>query len=161
MNQPGIRRISQGAPEADFRAGERTFQLLAQVAGRAGRGDRPGKVILQTYNPNHFSMLAAKEQDFKAFFNQEIGFRKALGYPPFSRMIAVRITGKNAQHTAGHAGALGENCRDMLAADGPYHRQIQVMGPIEAPLARIANHHRWQILVKSPDTTLLTGLHTN
>jgi len=139
----------------DFRAGERTFQLLAQVAGRAGRGDQPGRVILQTYNPDHFSILAAKKQDFKAFFDQEIGFRKALGYPPFSRMIAVRISSKNPQQAAAHAKALGENCRKLLTADGPFHPQVQVMGPIEAPLSRIAKHHRWQIIVKSPDTTML------
>ncbi|MBR9987707.1 MAG: primosomal protein N' [Desulfosarcina sp.] len=139
----------------DFRAGERTFQLLAQVAGRAGRGDRPGRVILQTYNPNHFSILAAKDQDFKAFFDQEIGFRKALGYPPFSRMIAVRISGKDSKQAAAHARALGENCRKLLTADGPYCGRIQVMGPIEAPLSRIAKHHRWQILVKSQHTAML------
>ena len=139
----------------DFRAGERTFQLLAQVAGRAGRGDQPGRVILQTYNPDHFSILAAKDQDFKAFFDQEIGFRKALGYPPFSRMIAVRISGKDSKQAAAHARALGENCRKLLAADGPYCGRIQVMGPIEAPLSRIAKHHRWQILVKSPHTAML------
>jgi primosomal protein N' (replication factor Y) len=126
------------------------------VAGRAGRGDQPGRVILQTFNPDHFSILAAKEQDFKAFFNQEIGFRKALGYPPFTRMVAVRISGKDQQKTAAHAGALGEYCRDLLAAKGPFQGQIQVMGPIEAPLARIANRHRWQILIKSADTA---GLH--
>ncbi|MDX2453812.1 primosomal protein N' [Desulfosarcina sp.] len=139
----------------DFRAGERTFQLLAQVAGRAGRGDQPGRVILQTYNPNHFSILAAKDQDFKAFYNQEIGFRKALGYPPFSRMIAVRISSKDSKQAAAHARALGENCRKLLAADGPYYGRIQVMGPLEAPLSRIAKHHRWQILIKSPHTAML------
>ncbi|BBO68767.1 primosomal protein N' [Desulfosarcina alkanivorans] len=140
----------------DFRSGERTFQLLAQVAGRAGRGDKPGKVILQTFNPDHYSIVSAKEQDFKSFFNQEIGFRKALGYPPFSRMVAVRISGKNPKRTAGHAGALGEHCREMLARSGSGPGRIQVMGPIEAPLSRIANRYRWQILVKSPDPN---GLH--
>jgi primosomal protein N' (replication factor Y) len=139
----------------DFRAGERTFQLLAQVAGRAGRGDQSGRVILQTYNPDHFSIRAAKNQDFRAFFDQEIGFRKALGYPPFSRMIAVRISGKDAKQAAAHARALGESCRNLLAAGEPYHGQIQVMGPIEAPLSRIAGHHRWQILVKSVHTAML------
>lgn len=139
----------------DFRAGERTFQLLAQVAGRAGRGNQPGRVILQTFNPGHFSILAAKDQDFKAFFNQEIGFRKALGYPPFTRMIAIRVSGKDPQHTAGHAKALGEHCREMLTAAGPFHGRIHVMGPIEAPLARIANRHRWQVLINSPDTATL------
>lgn len=140
----------------DFRAGERTFQLLAQVAGRAGRGDRPGKVVLQTFNPAHFSILAAKDQDFIAFFNQEIGFRKTLAYPPFSRMIAVRISGRELQQTAAHARALGERCRQLLADDGPFRGTVQVMGPIEAPLARIANYHRWQILIKSPS---IAGLH--
>lgn len=139
----------------DFRSGERTFQLLAQVAGRAGRGEQPGKVILQTFNPEHFSILAAKDQDFIAFFNQEIGFRKALDYPPFTRMVVLRISGKDPQVTAGHARAMGENCREMLAANGPFHAQVQVMGPIEAPLSRIANRHRWQILAKSQDTARL------
>ncbi len=79
----------------DFRAGERTFQLLAQVAGRAGRGDRRGRVILQTYNPEHFSITAARQQDFISFYRQEIGFRKALNYPPYSRMIQLKISGKD------------------------------------------------------------------
>ena len=69
----------------DFRAGEQTFQLLAQVSGRAGRGDRPGQVILQTYNPDHFSIQSAQQQNVKEFYKQEIIFRKALRYPPFSR----------------------------------------------------------------------------
>jgi primosomal protein N' (replication factor Y) len=112
-------------------------------------------VILQTFNPGHFSILAAKDQDFKAFFDQEIGFRKALGYPPFTRMIAIRVSGKDPQHTAGHAKALGEHCREMLTAAGPFHGRIKVMGPIEAPLARIANRHRWQVLINSPDTATL------
>ena len=135
----------------DFRAGERTFQLLAQVAGRAGRGERPGKVILQTYNPDHFSILAATQQDFIAFYNQEIGFRRTLAYPPFTRLIALRISGKQPQRAAGHAQALGDRCRDLLGAD-EYRGTVQVMGPIEAPLARIAGRHRWQILVKSAST---------
>ncbi|GAB6906606.1 primosomal protein N' [Desulfosarcina cetonica] len=139
----------------DFRAGERTFQLLAQVAGRAGRGNAPGKVILQTYNPEHFSIVAAKHQDFATFFNQEIGFRQALGYPPFTRMIAIRISGRNADQTADHARALGSAGQELLAADGDHQHQIQIMGPIEAPLARIANHHRWQLLVKSAHATRL------
>ena len=139
----------------DFRAGERTFQLLAQVAGRAGRGEQPGRVILQTFNPTHFSILAAKNQDFAAFYNQEIGFRQTLGYPPFTRMIAIRISGKALPRTAGYARALGERCREMLATGSPFHAAVHVMGPIEAPLSRIANRHRWQILVKSPDAGML------
>ena len=142
----------------DFRAGERTFQLLAQVAGRAGRGSRPGRVILQTYNPDHFAILSAKEQNFEAFFSKEIDFRKTLGYPPFTRMIAVHISGKDQQQVVRVAGALGESCRQFLSVDGSRGATIQMMGPVEAPLSRIANRHRWQILLKSPDTNRLHGL---
>ncbi|MDL2269498.1 primosomal protein N' [Desulfosarcina sp. OttesenSCG-928-G17] len=139
----------------DFRAGERTFQLLAQVAGRAGRGDQPGKVILQTFNPDHFSIMAATRQDFTTFYNQEIGFRKALGYPPFTRMIAIRLAGKDPAQTAASAHAVGAGCQALLSPEGPFHGQIQVMGPIPAPVARIANHHRWQLLVKGTSANLL------
>jgi primosomal protein N' (replication factor Y) len=139
----------------DFRAGEQTFQLLAQVAGRAGRGDQPGKVILQTFNPDHFSILAAIDQDFEAFFKHEIGFRQALGYPPLTRMIALRISGKDPQQTAGQAERLGDRCRDLLMAGGPFSGRVDVMGPIEAPIARIAGYYRWQLIVKSADTSRL------
>ena len=139
----------------DFRSGERTFQLLAQVAGRAGRGERAGKVVLQTYNPDHFTIHAAKKQDFRAFFDNEIGFRKALGYPPFTRMIAVRISGKHQRQTAEYAQKLGNICREQLAVNDSSYGRLKVMGPIEAPLARIANRYRWQLLVSSPDA----GLH--
>jgi primosomal protein N' (replication factor Y) len=133
----------------DFRAGERTFQLLAQVAGRAGRGDRPGQVIMQTYNPEHFSIRAARDQDFDAFYEKEIGFRRALGYPPFTRLIQLRLSGRNAQKTRAQAEALGAQCRQLQAADPAFAESIQILGPIEAALARIAGHFRWQIMIKS------------
>lgn len=132
----------------DFRAGERTFQLLAQVAGRAGRGTSPGKVILQTYNPHHFSIQAARDQDFESFYRQEVEFRKALGYPPFSRLIQVRIQGKNKALTADYAKQLGHLSR-RLQLSRPDFAGIDLLGPIEAPLARIANQYRWQLLIKS------------
>ncbi len=135
----------------DFRSGERTFQLLAQVAGRAGRGEHPGRVVLQTFNPDHFTIGAAKEQDFRKFFDQEIGFRKALGYPPFSRMVAVRISGKDPRKTAEAAKRIGALGRQMLNGAGPGGGRVKLMGPIEAPLARIANRHRWQLLISSSD----------
>ena len=132
----------------DFRAGERTFQLLAQVAGRAGRGEQPGRVILQTYNPEHFSIRAARDQDFEAFYDQEIGFRKTLGYPPLARMIQLRISGRDAQRTRRLAEELGEHCRSLKALDSGRFGLLDIMGPIEAPLSRIAGHYRWQILLK-------------
>ncbi len=132
----------------DFRAGERTFQLLAQVAGRAGRGRSPGEVILQTYNPGHFSVEAARHQDYKAFYRQEIHYRKTLGYPPFSRLIQLRISGSSADQTAGYAQVIGQFCR-QLCRRHPQYAQVDILGPIEAPLARIANQYRWQLLLKA------------
>ncbi|RJQ69994.1 MAG: primosomal protein N' [Desulfobacteraceae bacterium] len=137
----------------DFRAGERTFQILAQVAGRAGRGRMPGRVILQTYNPTHFSITAAREQDYEMFYRQEIELRKALGYPPVTRMVQIRISGRDKTQVADYA--------RRMAAAGLKIRQhrafaaLDLLGPIEAPLQRIADHYRWQLLIKHPRTDLL------
>jgi primosomal protein N' (replication factor Y) len=139
----------------DFRAGERTFQLLAQVAGRAGRGEVPGRVILQTYNPEHFSILAAREQDFLSFYNQEIEFRKALSYPPISRMIQLKISGKDKHKTRNHARLLGDLCQDLKSSHSASFAPVTMMGPIEASLPRIAGHYRWQILFKCENAKIL------
>ncbi|MGD2270286.1 MAG: primosomal protein N' [Desulfobacterales bacterium] len=132
----------------DFRAGERTFQLLAQVSGRAGRGDIPGSVILQTYNPGHFSIMAAKTQDFKVFYQKEVGYREALNYPPFSRMILLKISGKDKQKTSEIAKTLGHLCLKLRNSHKPFRDFVEYLGPIEAPLPRIAREFRWQILLK-------------
>jgi primosomal protein N' (replication factor Y) len=132
----------------DFRAGEQTFQILAQVAGRAGRGGAAGRVILQTYTPGHFSIVAARKQDFDLFFRKEIEFRRALNYPPFARLVQLKISGRHKDRTADSAGVLGGICRRLSRSDDDLARAIEVLGPIEAPLARIARHYRWQILVK-------------
>ena len=132
----------------DFRASERSFQLLAQVAGRAGRGQIPGRVILQTYNPEHFSIVAARNQDFKAFYGEEIRFRKALNYPPFSRMIQFMVTGKDKKQTAAHAKQLGEFCRRLQQQNKEFSRSVEILGPIEAALTKIAGRYRWQMLAK-------------
>jgi len=133
----------------DFRAGERTFQLLAQVSGRAGRGNVSGRVILQTFNPEHFSILSAKTQDFKAFYNKEIHFRKSLRYPPFSRMVQIKISGNDKKKTRQHALAVGNLCNTLKRNNKSFIKSIEVLGPIEAPLPRIAKQYRWQILLKS------------
>jgi len=138
----------------DFRAGERTFQLLAQVAGRAGRGPSSGQVILQTYNAAHFSIDAARHQDYGAFYRQEIEFRKALGYPPFSRMIQIRISGPDPSATREYARRLGDYYHRLQQRDAK-SRNLDVLGPIEAPLTRIADQYRWQLLVKGEKVHLL------
>jgi primosomal protein N' (replication factor Y) len=142
----------------DFRAGERTFQLLAQVSGRAGRGERPGRVILQTYNPDHFSILAAREQDFRTFYAKEIPHRRALNYPPFARMIHIKIAGKDRDLTATHARFIGDTCRQLCRQHFRQPPAVDVMGPIEAALPRVAGRYRWQILLKGSDSARLHRL---
>ncbi|MGB5986894.1 MAG: primosomal protein N', partial [Desulfobacterales bacterium] len=132
----------------DFRAGERTFQLLAQVAGRAGRGSAAGQVILQTYTPEHFTIRAAQAQDFQRFYHQEIVFRRSLNYPPFSHLIHLKISGRHARRTAERAGKIGRLCQKIKAERGEMEN-VEILGPIEAGIARIANRHRWQILLKA------------
>jgi primosomal protein N' (replication factor Y) len=144
----------------DFRAGERTFQLLAQVAGRAGRGTTRGRVILQTFNPDHFSIVTARDQDFAAFYRREIGFRKDLGYPPYARLTQILITGKNKDRTARYAKDLGKLARKAQSENRLFSKNVQVLGPVSAPLARIKQQYRWQILLKGKTVEALHGLVT-
>lgn len=139
----------------DFRAGERTFQLLTQVAGRAGRGQMPGKVVLQTYNPNHFTILAARDQDFKRFYLNEIHFRKVLNYPPFSRLVQLQISGKNQDKTKAFAQDFGNCLTALQQLHHQFIQHVEILGPIEAPLSRIAQKYRWHILLKSLNASFL------
>lgn len=139
----------------DFRSGERTFQMLAQVAGRAGRGDLPGRVVLQTYTPEHFSITAAQQQDFEAFYEEEIQSRRILDYPPFARLVQLVVSGRQKSQTAEHAVHLGEVLRSLQAGSGDERRAVAVLGPAEAPLGRIADRFRWQILLKGRDAVAL------
>lgn len=145
----GVICADQSLSFPDFRSGERTFQLLAQVSGRAGRGSSPGKVILQTYNPEHFSIVSAKNQDYRAFYEKELLFRKALNYPPFSRMIQIRIYGKEKKNTGEYAGALGDLCLNFKREFNM--KSVDILGPVEAPVPKIAGRYRWQILLKGRD----------
>jgi primosomal protein N' (replication factor Y) len=142
----------------DFRAGERTFQLLAQVAGRAGRGEQPGRVILQTYNPDHFCILTARDQDYKAFYDHEIRFRRSLKYPPFSRLIHILIAGKDKDQTARYARNVGEICQELQSHNQTYRDNVERLGPVAAPLARLQKQYRWHILLKGLKPGPLHGL---
>ncbi len=137
----------------DFRSSERMFQLLLQVSGRAGRGESPGQVILQTYNPEHFIIAAATRQDYAAFYEKEIHFREKLKYPPFSRLIQIKLSGKDEEKTRCHALKLGELCRSLKKIHA-WH-PVEILGPIESYLPRIARYYRWQILLKSTRTAPL------
>jgi len=141
----------------DFRASEKTFQLLTQVSGRGGRGDMPGRVIIQTLNPSHYAIERAKYHDYHGFFNEEIAARQAAGYPPFSRMIQFLVTGLNREKAAKSAEWIAETARNLLQS----HKGLQgisLIGPVEAPIARIRGRHRWQILLKGQSVRLLQQL---
>ena len=142
----------------DFRAGERTFQLLAQVAGRAGRGKSTGRVIMQTFSPDHFSIEASRKQDFVEFYNKEIPFRRELGYPPFSRIIQLKISGTDKDKVAGHAMAVGRLCQEWIDRHQGEGVPVQILGPIEAGIPRIALRYRWQILLKGASVARLNAL---
>jgi primosomal protein N' (replication factor Y) len=139
----------------DFRASERTFQLLTQVAGRAGRGKLKGRVIVQTYNPEHYSIQQARFHDFVNFYKQEINFRKALNYPPFCRLINFRIMGSSKIDTAKYADDLGKLSRDFLLNDRNYQKSIEILGPVVSPIERLKGKYRWQILIKGQKPNLL------
>lgn len=144
---------SLGLP--DFRASERTFQLLTQVAGRAGRRELAGRVIVQTLNPEHYSIQKARFHDFVGFYEEEIDFRKELNYPPFSRLINFKIMGNSRRRTGEHAEELGGIGKDLLERDKDYQKYIEILGPVTAPLEKLRGKYRWQMLVKGQKPNLL------
>lgn len=135
----------------DFRASERTFQLLTQVAGRAGRGDVPGEVIVQTYTPFHAAIQAARRLDFRGFSEEELRFRREFGYPPFSRLVCVTIRGPSEEKVSFSASVLARTLRKKLPS------RVMVAGPAAAPLARAEGNYRYQIILRCPSIRAITG----
>jgi primosomal protein N' (replication factor Y) len=132
--------VGLGIP--DFRSAERTFQLLTQVAGRAGRGEAAGEVILQTHMPDHYALVHACSQDYTAFFERELEFRRTMGYPPAAALVNLIVRAAEEDEGRRAANALGALLRER--ARGGY----RVLGPARAPLARLRQEHRFQILLK-------------
>ncbi len=126
----------------DFRAAERTFQLLTQVAGRAGRGERPGRVLVQTLQPEHTSLLCAQHHDYRRFVDEELSGRRELGYPPFTRLVQIRCDGSDKAATERIAREIAETIR-RSGAHG-----LGVLGPAPAPLERLRGRFRWQLLLR-------------
>jgi primosomal protein N' (replication factor Y) len=127
----------------DFRATERTFQLLVQVAGRAGRGDRPGRVVLQTWLPGHFVVTAAAAHDYESFYRREKPDRDALGYPPATRLANVVASGPEAASVEGAIARVSDHLRARPA------RGLAVVGPAPCPLERLRGRWRHHLLLKS------------
>ncbi len=127
----------------DFRAVEKTYTLLTQLAGRAGRGDRPGRVVIQTYHPEHYAIRAALTGDDAGFAAEEMRFRRVFHYPPYTRMVQLLVRDKNRLRVEE---AVGELARRL--ADHPYSEGVRISGPAPAPLERLRNEWRYQILVR-------------
>ena len=145
----GVIAADQGLFFPEYHAGERTFQLLAQVAGRAGRGGIPGKVLIQTYQPDHYVFQTVKEQDYQEFFERELESRREMGYPPFTRLALVRLSGATQETVAQQANKLAEALRRTVRRDPELASRLRVLGPAPAGLAKLKGRFRWQILVKS------------
>ena len=142
----------------DFRAGEITFQLLSQVAGRTGRGKSPGRVIIQTFNPSHYAIIAARDHDYQGFFSREIQLRRQLNYPPFSSIANLRLLGNSKSKTEKIAQQMGMKIDNILKKQSKGKGHMEVLGPVEAPMAKLKGKYRQQILVKSGSSKALNLL---
>jgi primosomal protein N' (replication factor Y) len=141
--------IGLGMP--DFRAAERTFQLLTQVAGRAGRGDLPGIVLVQTINPDHYAVKLSAAQDYQAFYEKELNFRRLMHYPPFSAMANILVRSEKQENAMRLSAELGHHLT-------PAPEKLKIMGPAEAPVPRLKNEFRYQFLIKAASRKALNDL---
>jgi primosomal protein N' (replication factor Y) len=140
----GVVSVDAGLALPDFRSAERTFQLITQVAGRAGRGDRPGQVLIQTYHPTHYALRHACAQDYQGFYEEEIRYRQNHAYPPFIALASFLVHGPDLGKVRNDALELRKQL-DLANQD----RTSRILGPAPAPLARLKGEHRFQLLIKS------------
>ena len=138
----GVVSADVGLGMPDFRAAERTFQLLTQVAGRAGRGSVPGIVLIQTVNPDHYAVRMAAAQDYQAFYEKELNFRRMMAYPPFSAMANILVRSEKKEMAMRMSSDLG-----LLLTPPP--EKLRILGPAEAPVARLKREYRYQFLIKA------------
>jgi primosomal protein N' (replication factor Y) len=149
----GVVSVDAGLALPDFRAAERSFQLITQVAGRAGRGELPGRVLIQTYHPNHYALRHACAQDYEGFYEEEIKHRRSMSYPPFVALASLLVHGEELGRTQAAAAEIRRALDDANA-----DRACRVLGPAPAPLARLRGEHRIQMLIKSRDRQRLRNL---
>jgi len=149
----GVISVDAGLALPDFRAAERTFQLITQVAGRAGRGDRPGRVLIQTYHPHNYALRHAVAQDYLGFYNEEIRHRRNHQYPPFVA-LALLLTRHN---DAARAYEIAQQVRKALV-ESDTERSCRILGPAPAPLARLRSEFRFHVLVKSRSRKQMRGV---
>ena len=156
----GVISVDIGLGLPDFRSAERTFQILTQVAGRAGRGSLPGRVMIQTYYPEHYALRHASGQDYQGFYKEEIRFRSQLSYPPFVALASILVKHQDQESATRNANVV----RNSLDAANSSDKACRILGPAPASIARLKNEYRMQILVKSTNRRRLReiieiGLH--
>jgi primosomal protein N' (replication factor Y) len=140
----------------DYRASERAFQVLTQVAGRAGRSPLGGQAILQTFQAEHYVIQAAAGHDYQAFYRQELAYRRQLGYPPFHKLVRLEYRHLDPVKAESAASDLAGQVRDWLEQEG--HRATRMVGPVPCFFSRLAGMYRWQIILSGPDPiSLLRG----
>ncbi len=139
----------------DYRASERTFQLLTQAAGRAGRGERKGSVVIQTYNPEHYSVQFAAKQDYEGFYKEEIAFRELLQYPPCAHLLAILVESADEKLAVTYADRLAKSLSERLSLLADYDKITNMIGPADACVRKINDVYRQMIYLKSPDTGAL------
>ncbi|MDD2696514.1 MAG: helicase-related protein, partial [Anaerolineales bacterium] len=151
----GVVLADVGLNLPDYRAAERTFQVLTQVAGRAGRSPLGGEVVLQTFQPEHYAIQAAARHDYAAFYRQELAYRSELGYPPFTRLARLEYRHANAGRAESVARHLAEEIKRWSEVEG---RHVEMIGPAPCFYARLAGMYRWQIILRGSDpATVLRG----
>lgn len=128
----------------DYRAAEKTFQLITQVAGRAGRGKKAGKVILQTYSPENYSIVCAAKNDYKSFYNEEISIRNLRNYPPFTKILAINLSSEDEKKLIKNIQTLSDKIRIKIKEND----KIEMLGPCPCGVSKIKNSYRWQIIIK-------------
>ena len=137
----------------DYRAGERTFQLLTQAVGRAGRGTLPGEAVIQTYRPEHYAITFSEDQNYEGFYEEEITYRKLMGYPPVAHMLAIQIYGKDKQGAESVSGSIAETVRKYVLET---KQRISVLGPSAASIAKVRDLYRYVVYLKAADYDILT-----
>lgn len=147
----GILAADMSLNAGDYRAGERTFQLITQAAGRAGRGERPGEVVIQTYQPEHYSIQHAAAQDYDGFYEEEILYRRLLAYPPAAHILAVQIGSLSQEEGERLAARLA----GLVQEEGMLPEGSYLIGPAPASIGKLNDIYRFVIYVKSPDYDVL------
>jgi primosomal protein N' (replication factor Y) (superfamily II helicase) len=154
----GIISADTSLNRPDFRSAERTFQILTQASGRGGRGDFPGKVIIQTFNPQHYAIIKAKNHDYMGFYREELSVRKELSYPPYSRIVNLHLSGTRHISAQGGIEKLKNLARELIKTDKYEGGKVDIIGPAEAPIFKMKGRYRWQLLLKGKDTHALNHL---